>query len=102
MDAADHRTRKIHMITRSRERTVCFTKPFVLAGVDHLLPAGKYRVTTDEELIEGISFPVYRRVATTIFVSAKTPPGSIEMIVIDPAALQVALDRDATTSEVAE
>jgi hypothetical protein len=33
---------------------------------------GGYRVVTDEELIEGISFPVYRRVSTMIFVPA--PP----------------------------
>ena len=87
------------MIARSREKTVSFTKPFVLAGVDHALPAGEYRVKTDEELIEGISFPVYRRVATMIFVPAQR--GVIEMVTIDPAVLQAALERDAAAGEVA-
>jgi hypothetical protein len=89
------------MIARTREKMVSFTKPFVLEGVDHPIPAGEYRVKTDEELIEGISFPVYRRVATMIFVPAQSPRGSIEMLTIDPAALKAALDRDATVDEVA-
>jgi hypothetical protein len=83
-----------HMIERSREKTVVFTRPVALAGVDHPIPAGEYRVRTDEELIEGISFPVYRRVATTIFVPAQRQRGAIESFVIDPAALQTALERD--------
>jgi hypothetical protein len=86
------------MIARTREKTVSFTKPFVLAGIDHALPAGEYRVKTDEELIEGVSFPVYRRVATMIFVPAQTR-GAIEMVAIDPAVLQAALDQDAAAGE---
>jgi len=86
------------MIARTREKMVSFTQPFVLAGVDHALPAGEYRVKTDEELIEGVSFPVYRRVATMIFVPAQTR-GAIEMVAIDPAVLQAALDQDAAAGE---
>jgi hypothetical protein len=93
--------REMDLIARTREKTVSFTKPFVLAGVDHALPAGEYRVKTDEELIEGISFPVYRRVATMIFVPAQTQRGAIEMVTIDPAVLQAALERDAAADEVA-
>jgi hypothetical protein len=89
------------MIARSREETVSFTKAFVLAGVDHPMPAGDYRVKTDEELIEGISFPVYRRVATMIFVPAQTRRGCIEMITIDPAALRAALERDSAEGDAA-
>jgi hypothetical protein len=88
------------MIARTREKTVSFTRPFVLAGVDHALPPGEYRVKTDEELIEGISFPVYRRVATMIFVPAQTR-GAIEMVAVDPAVLQAALERDAAAGDIA-
>jgi hypothetical protein len=56
------------MIARSRSETVVFGKPFLLKGVDRVLPAGDYRVVTDEELINEASFPVYRRVSTMIFV----------------------------------
>lgn len=83
------------MIGRSFSKDVVFRRPFVLKGVDRTLPAGSYRVVTDEELIEGISFPVYRRVATMIFVQAPTQgASSIEMVAIDPQDLQAALDRD--------
>jgi hypothetical protein len=83
------------MIARSLSETVVFNRPFLLKGIDQMLPAGAYRVVTDEELIEGISFPVYRRVATMIFVPAPTHgASSIEMVTIDPLDLRVALERD--------
>jgi hypothetical protein len=83
------------MITRSLNETVAFSKPFLLRGVDRTLPAGDYRVVTDEELIEGISFPVYRRVSTMIFVPATHGASSVEMVTIDPLDLRGALARDA-------
>jgi hypothetical protein len=82
------------MLTRTRDKTWTFGKPFLLKGIDRLLPAGDYRVTTDEELIEGLSFPVYRRVATMIFVPGRTQPVSVEMVSIDPADLKAAHQRD--------
>jgi hypothetical protein len=84
------------MIARSLSKTVVFRKPFLLKGIDRTLPAGDYRVVTDEELIEGISFPVYRRVSTMIFVPAQSHgASSVEMVTIDPKDLQAAQDRDA-------
>jgi len=55
---------------------VSFARPFLLKGVDRVLAAGQYKVTTDEELIEELSFPVYRRVATMIFVPADSQNSS--------------------------
>lgn len=73
-----------------------FRHPFLLKGVDRTLPAGEYEVLTDEELIEGLSFPVFRRLSTMMYVPAQSHPrSSIEMVNIDPAALQAAQDRDA-------
>jgi len=75
---------------------VSFTRPFLLKGVDRELAAGQYKVITDEELIEELSFPVYRRVATMIFVPADSQnSSSVEMVAIDPRDLQDAQDRDA-------
>jgi hypothetical protein len=82
------------MIARSLSKTIVFNKPFLLKGVGRSLPAGEYRVVTDEELIEEISFPVYRRVATMIFVPAPQGASSIEMVTVDPLDLQAALERD--------
>ena len=83
------------MIARSLNKTAVFNRPFLLKGIDRTLPAGSYRVVTDEELIDGISFPAYRRVATMIFVPAAPGTSSVEMVTIDPLDLQAALDRDA-------
>ena len=59
-----------------------------------LLPAGNYRVDTDEELLEGLSFVAYRRVSTVMFLPAKSRRGSsVEMVTIDPLDLQA--ERDA-------
>ena len=81
------------MLTRTREKTWTFSKPFMLKGVGRELPAGSYRVATDEELIEGLSFPVYRRIATMIFAPGRNG-GSLEMLSIDPDDLQAAQERD--------
>jgi hypothetical protein len=83
------------MIARTFSKTVVFKRPFLLKGVDRMLPAGDYRVVTDEELIDGLSFAAYRRVATMIFVPAQSHRDSIEMVTIDPQDLQAVLDRDA-------
>jgi hypothetical protein len=83
------------MTMRTSNKTARFARPFLLKGVDRILPAGDYRVVTDEELIEQVSFPVYRRVATMIFVPSEFSHGSsVEMVVVDPDDLQKAQDRD--------
>ena len=81
------------MTTRTNDRIMTFAHPFLLKGVDRELPAGDYRVVTDEELIEGLSFPVYRRVSTMIFVPGQST-SSVEMVTIDPQELEAAQERD--------
>jgi hypothetical protein len=82
------------MTIRTSSKTVSFARPFLLKGVDRVLAAGQYKVITDEELIEELSFPVYRRVATMIFVPADSQnSSSVEMVAIDPRDLQDAQDR---------
>lgn len=84
------------MITRTRRKTMKFVHPFFLKGVDRVLPPGEYQVVTDEELIDGLSFPVYRRVSTMIFVPAQSHrASSVEMVTVDPFDLQAAQDQDA-------
>ena len=87
------------MITRSHSNSVVFRHPFELKGIDGVLPPGEYRVVTDEELIEELSFPVYRRVATMIFVPARSQSSAVEMIAVDPLDLQAAQERDGATRE---
>ncbi len=87
------------MATRTTSKTVTFHRPFRLKGVDRPLPPATHRVLTEEDLIEGLSFPAYRRVSTAIFVPA--PTGSaVEMVMIDPADLQAAQEQDAAMPNV--
>jgi hypothetical protein len=84
------------MATRTRRKTVVFESPFLLKDIGRTLPAGDYEVLTDEELIEGLSFPVYRRVSTMMMVPAPPPhTSSTEMLTVDPRELQLVLDQDA-------
>ena len=76
-----------------------FLDPFTLKGVYRTLPPGEYQTVTDEEMIEGLSFPVDRRISTMIFVPAQSHSSSIEMVTIDPLDLQAAQQRDAATHE---
>ena len=83
------------MNARSHSKTVVFHRSFELQGVDRVLPPGDYRVVTDEELVEELSFPVYRRVSTMIFLPGPGRHGSsLEMVTIDRLALDAAQDRD--------
>lgn len=83
------------MAERTTKTVVSFTRPFVIDGFDQELPAGDYAVETEEELLPGLSFPVYRRVSTTLYVG-KVPghPGLREAWRIEPEALDAARLRD--------
>jgi len=78
---------------RTHRNTVVFGRPFRLKGVGRVLPPGSYQVVTDEELIEGLSFPVWHRVSTAIIIPAEQA-SSIEMVAVDPRDLQAAQDCD--------
>ena len=85
------------MTMRSRRETVTFQHPFRIKGIDRLLPPGSYEVITDEEMIEGLSFASFRRVATMIMVPAAAPRNSaMEMISISSIALSDAQRIDAS------
>jgi hypothetical protein len=87
--------------TRTRREKLHFKHPFRIEGVDRVLSPGDYEVVTDEEMIEGLSFPSYRRIATLIMVPGAPPRhSSVEMISISSADLSDALRIDAGASDV--
>jgi hypothetical protein len=83
------------MMTRTTHRTIHFNSPASLDGLDRPLAPGAYEVTEDEELIEGLSWLAYRRVATFITIPATPGNGSSSrMLSIDAEALEAMLERD--------
>jgi hypothetical protein len=87
------------MTIRTRRETVHFRHPFLIKGIDRQLAPGPYEVITDDEIIEGLSFPCFRRVATMIMVPGAPPRRSVmEMISVSPADLSDAQRLDASIS----
>ena len=83
------------MSSRTTHTTVTFVHPFSLKGLDGPQAAGTYVVRTDEELVEGVSFPAYRRVATAILIPTRSGGrGSLQVIGTDPDELGAAAAAD--------
>ncbi len=73
---------------RTTRHTVTFDRPFALSALDEVQPAGSYEIDVDEELIEGLSFLAYRRVATTIYLPLRANgAGSVQAIRVQPGEL---------------
>jgi hypothetical protein len=51
-------------VMRTTEKEITFHRPFRLESLVETQEAGTYRLIVDEELIAGLSFPAYKRVAT--------------------------------------
>jgi hypothetical protein len=83
------------MPTRSTEHTFTFRRPFSLSAVDDPLPSGSYRVITEEEPVEALSFAAWQRMRTLLFLPANSLPGTArEVVPVDPDELAAALAAD--------
>ncbi|MAN81234.1 MAG: hypothetical protein CMF64_12665 [Magnetovibrio sp.] len=88
------------MTTRTTEKTVTFAHPFVLGGFDEVLPAGDYRVETDEELVQSLSFPVFHRLRSVIYLQRGiNAQRNARVLTIDPSELDAAIARDQAAAE---
>lgn len=84
------------MSVRSSHKTVTFTQPFSLSALDEVQAAGTYTVETHEELLSGVSFPAWRRIATLLFLPSRPGGAFVEQMVdIDPLELEAAQEKDA-------
>lgn len=83
------------MSMRTKHSIVHFSAPFALRGVEEVQPPGEYAIDEDEELIDGISWLAYRRVATFIHLPAfASNSRTSQLIAIDHAELEAALQQD--------
>lgn len=83
------------MTVRTSRKSVTFRRPFSLSGVGEVQPAGTYAVETNEELVEGVSFPAWRRTSTVLLLRRPGAIGIGEDVEIDPQELQAVQDSDA-------
>ena len=80
-----------------------FAHPFRLEESGPEFPAGRYFIETDEELVDELSFPFYRRTATMMqLIADPLRPGITETAVIDPMQLEAALAADAAPAAQAK
>ena len=87
------------MVGSTKRVTLTFRYPFSLKGNDRPFAAGQYELITNEEPIEELLFPIYRRVATLIFLPADAgQPSSIKIVDVDTADLATAHERDQRAS----
>ena len=83
------------MTSRTSSKRITFVHPVRLNGDEAVQPAGTYTVETDEELVEGLSFDAYRRVATTIRLPSPSGEARLDRLVpVDPLELEAAQERD--------
>jgi hypothetical protein len=90
------------MSIRTTTSTIRFSRPFTLAGVADEQPLGSYTLEVDEELLQNVSFPVYRRVSTMIRLPPR--PDSTELgrvVYLDPLELAELLASDAKVEDKA-
>ena len=84
------------MLTRTTARSVTFKHPFRLDGVDDIQPAGSYVVESEEELLQALSFPGWRRRSMVIRLRASGANSPDDQVTtVDAAALEAALLKDA-------
>jgi hypothetical protein len=84
------------MNTRTRYTTVKFRAPFALSGLDEIQPPGDYAIDEDEELIDGLSWLAYRRVATFMHLPAISSTDRLksQLVAIDHFELEAAMRQD--------
>ncbi|CAN7718356.1 hypothetical protein LJR231_006072 [Phyllobacterium sp. LjRoot231] len=86
------------MATRTRRSIAHFAAPFTLRGLDGIQPAGDYDIDEDEEMIEGLTWLAYQRVATFIHIPARNSnQRKTQLVAIDYPELETALKQDQET-----
>ncbi len=88
------------MTERTLESEITFSRPFALSPLVVPLDAGTYRLVVDEELIEGLSFPAYRRTATHLEIPALgVNIGTRQLLQVHPRDVEAAMKKDAEADQ---
>ena len=80
---------------RTTETMITFRHPFVLSALDKTQPAGTYRLVTEEEEIDGLSFVAFRRRATLLHLPALSTASATQQVVnVDPLEWAAIIEAD--------
>jgi hypothetical protein len=71
-----------------------FRRPFVLRAQAEAMPAGRYVVHLEEEMLEGLSFPAWRRTSMTISRHGLPSGRLVQALPLTRNELSAALDAD--------
>ena len=83
------------MTNRTTSKILNFTRPFSLRGLAEVLPAGAYKVITEEMLPENVTYPTYQWVSTKMHLHTNSErTGDARMMDVDPRDLEVVHLRD--------
>jgi hypothetical protein len=86
------------MMERTTKSEITFSHPFIISSLVMPLDAGTYRLIVDEELIEGLSSPTYKRTGTHLEIPAiGIQIGKRQLLQIYPQELEAAIRKDAET-----
>jgi hypothetical protein len=86
------------MQTRSTTEIVQFRHPFAIRSNPGAMPAGRYAIHVEEEMLEGISFAAWRRTSMTI-TRQDPPAGHLrQALPLLPAELEAARAADARSA----
>ncbi|MCO6052304.1 hypothetical protein NGM99_21170 [Mesorhizobium sp. RP14(2022)] len=87
------------MAARTTRRIARFDEPFWLSGLGERMPAGKYHVEHEWEIVEGGAQSGYRRSGLFIHVpSIGTPSNRTQLVPITAIELQASVDASDTNS----
>jgi hypothetical protein len=82
-------------MNRMTTRAVTFRHPFTIRGIEGWQPAGRYIIEMEDELLQALSFPAWRRVHTAIRLPRRPGASMMEQVaVMDPAEVEAALVGD--------
>ncbi len=88
------------MLTRATRSMVTFSNDFMIGDSQRELPAGTYEILVEEELLQGLSFEVYRRTGTYLMARGRgSHAGQTTMHMTTQEELEHSVARDRALSE---
>ncbi len=79
------------MPSRTSHSHVTFRRPFQFAGMDVSAPAGRYKVSMEEEQLDTLTVEAWRQTSVTLQIASA---GATDYLNVDPVELRDALLRD--------